>query len=65
MVSYPTFHDYRSSLIVVQTFPTQLNTGAEYVSPCQRRRGIEDFLFLRIDILEAEERKIACACGHE
>ena len=63
MVSNPTFHDYRSTFIVVQTFTIQLITGAVYVRPCQRRRRIDDLLLFSIDVLEAKERNITFACG--
>ena len=64
MPSNPTFHDYRSAFIVIQTFTIQLKTGAVYVRPCQRRRGIDDLPFCCIDVLEAKERNITRACSH-
>ena len=41
----------------------QLETGAIYVRPCQRRRGVDDLLIFGLETCEAEEPNITGACN--
>ena len=43
----------------------QLETGAIYIGPCQRRRGVDNLLIFGFEVCEAEEPNITGACNSD